>query len=100
MVYKKTCDLRTERPEGATHVKHLGQELSRERGQQVQKSSGKMRIQGSARRPQWPEMEREPAQTHLPGVVWALVWEYLGIPPWEAGEILLALRIKEDYVFQ
>lgn len=59
-----------------------------------------MNIPGSTRRPEWPGVEREPAQTHLPGMVWALAWEYLGITPWEAGEILLALRIKKDNVFQ
>jgi len=42
-------------------------------------------------------MEREPAQTHLPGVVWTLAWGYPGITPWEAGETLLALRIKVMY---
>lgn len=57
-----------------------------------------MSFQGPARRSECPEMEREPAQTYLPSVVWTLAWGYLGIIPWEPEETILALRIKEGYI--
>lgn len=39
-----------------------------------------MSIPGSARRPECFELEREPGQTHPPGMAWALTCKCLGIP--------------------
>lgn len=56
-----------------------------------------MSIQGSARGSECFELEREPGQTHPPGMAWALTWRYPGIPA--VGSWINTLdshKIKED----